>query len=185
MLSVARVRRKYGAEGQVPGLSRKTQAIFMAPERSHLTVEQVRNFPTARLPGRVLILQMTLLTYPLFSCAALAAVMVVAPTMGAAPPVLATAPALAVGAADEWMWAADRTGGWSSDHVMVKLVAGARITIDVNHVVTVTQPNGLRDATLTKVLTQAGATSATRASTVGFSDAARATALGLDRWQHI
>ena len=185
MLSVARVRRKPGAPRWVPGLSRKTRAIFMAPERSHLTVEQVPTFPTARRSTCVLILQMTLLTYPLFSSAALAAAMVVAPTIGAAPPVLATAPALAVGAADEWMWAADRTGGWSSDHVMVKLVAGARISIDVNHVVTVTQPNGLRDAALTKVLTQIGATSATRASTVGFSDAARATALGLDRWQTI
>ena len=103
MLSVARVRRKSGAPRWVPGLSRKTRAIFVAPERSHLTVEQIPTFPTTRLPGRVLILQMTLLTYPLLSSAALAAVMVVAPTMGAAPPVLATAPALAVGAADEWV----------------------------------------------------------------------------------
>lgn len=158
---------------------------FVALNRSHLTVDQTQTFMTTRLSGCVSILQMALHPSTLILSAALAAVAATAPTVWAAPPTVERAPALAGGAAGEWMWAADRVGGWATDHVLVKLVAGARITIDANHTVTATQPNGLRDAVLTKMLSQVNATSATRASTVGVQDAVRAAAIGLDRWIHI
>ena len=183
MLSVARVCRKYGTQRRVPGLSWKTQANFVASADSHLTVEQLPRFPTRPPLDGVLIIQMSLSSHPLLFGTTCTAMIAVVSTVWAAPPTLAPGPAIVAG--NEWIWAADRVGGWATDHVMVKLVPGASITIDANHMVTATQANGLRDAALRKTLTQVGATSATRACTVGAADAARATAIGLDRWLHI
>ena len=91
----------------------------------------------------------------------------------AAVPAEATLPAFA---------GPDEVGGWESDRVLLKLAAGARVTRDAGGSIVATRADGTRDGTLERALSAAGATNATRASTVGAADAVRAAAIGLDRW---
>jgi thermitase len=122
---------------------------------------------------------------PILRAAAVAAA-IVAAAEGAgrgAQPRAAAARNAGIGAdAAQDLPAADRPGGWASDRVLVKLLPGAALGVDAQGAVTATRADGARAEAMELVLAGRGATNATRAATVAPADAARARAIGLDRW---
>ncbi len=76
----------------------------------------------------------------------------------------------------------DAVGGWASDRVMLKLASGSRVSREQDGALLATDAAGARMAALEAALREVGATNATRASTVTPANAARARAVGLDRW---
>jgi subtilisin family serine protease len=80
---------------------------------------------------------------------------------------------------------ADRPGGWASDRVLVRMAPGARVAIGAGGTIDVRSADGAADVAVAGELAAAGARGATRLATVPAADAARAVALGLDRWQCI
>ena len=81
--------------------------------------------------------------------------------------------------------AADRAGGWASDRVLVRVAPGASVAIDAGGAIDVRSADGAADLAVAGELAAAGARGATRLATVPAGDAARAAALGLDRWRCI
>lgn len=81
-----------------------------------------------------------------------------------------------------WQWAPDVLGGYASDHIMIKLAPGARITVDHTGAVIALSSRGKYDHGVAAVLADAHPTSAARAWAMPPQDAVRAGALGIDRW---
>jgi hypothetical protein len=77
---------------------------------------------------------------------------------------------------------ADREGGWASDRVLVKLARGAAAWRERDGSIAVRGADGAPDAALAAAMRELGVANATRASSVGAQDAARAAAIGIDRW---
>lgn len=94
---------------------------------------------------------------------------------------MASAQVAAVGAAG-WVFAADQVGGWSSDHILLKLKPGASLFWNANGTATALNKNRVRDRALEDALTAAGALNATRVATVPAADFVQAQAVGMDRW---
>lgn len=76
----------------------------------------------------------------------------------------------------------DGVQAWADDRIMVKLRPGASVSLAVGGAPAATGSDGRPDAGLEAALAAAGARAVTRASTVAPADAARARAIGLDRW---
>jgi subtilisin family serine protease len=77
---------------------------------------------------------------------------------------------------------ADAVGGWASDRVLVKLASGASVARAQDGTIVARDVRGAALGGLQAALGAVGATNATRASTVAPANAARARAVGLDRW---
>ena len=101
---------------------------------------------------------------------------------GAVPQVAANAANQRADAVPQAAAGPDRVGGWASDRVLVKLAPGATVTMDRDGAFAATAADGSQDTVLEAALAERGATNATRAATVLPADAARARAVGLDRW---